>query len=581
MATDIEEAFSPMFCYQCEQAMGNVGCSQSGRCGKSPRIAYLQDSIIAGLKSLCVWLKHYKSLTGKQYPPETVSLISFATFQTLTNVNFNEAHLLETIQKLVHARNHIRQMCEEESSEKGDAPSLMPDIANWTQDWGKEKTRIDPRMRRLGPTVTGLQEVTVYGIKGIASYLWHILRFNRTCEHAVNFIVEAFATLAEDPTDVPLLLDLAMRAGQANFETMKVLDSCHTETYGHPVPTPVLRTVKAGHCILVSGHDLMDLHEVLEATKDIPNLNVYTHGEMLPLSGYPGLKKYHHFVGHYGTAWQNQLKEFTNFPGAIFMTTNCLMPVLEPYKDRVFTAGPVGFPSVAHLEPGNLQPLIAKALSLPGFPRDETPEKFFTVGFAHHTVESVADKLVEAVKAGKIRRFFLVGGCDGHELGRNYYTELCEKLPRDTIVLTLACGKFRFNHLNFGEIEGTGIPRLLDCGQCNDAYSAIVIATLLSQAFNCGVHDLPLSIILSWFEQKAVAILLTLLSLGIQNIRIGPQLPAFFTPEILQVLTEKFHLLPIGTPDKDIGDALGAPQGQEPTSTSSVTAGSTSGEPKK
>ncbi|KAJ4462822.1 putative Hydroxylamine reductase [Paratrimastix pyriformis] len=588
--TDVEETFSPMFCFQCEQTMGGVACTQSGRCGKSPRIAYLQDEIICGMKSMAVWLRALQQ-SGQAVPPEYAELLCYSAFVTLTNVNFDDTSHRTCLSRLAEKRDEVRHLVEEEYRRKAAAmPALTSAFAEWTPEWPQTKTRIDVDIRRRGRTIASLQQWIIYGLKGMASYSYHIQRLGRRCEGALNHIVEALAFLvclppvptpisrtpfgmmgglhqADDPSDQEALFNMVLKTGEVNLETMRVLDQCHCETFGNPEPTPVRRTHVRGHCIAVSGHDLLDLRDVLEATKDIPDLKVYTHGEMLPLSGYPGLKKYPHFVGHYGTAWQNQTKDFSNFPGAILMNTNCLMPVNELYRDRIFTCGPVGFPGVRHLGDGNLRPLIDRALELPGFPDDETPERFYTVGFGHHAIEAVAGKVVEAVKAGKIRRFFLVGGCDGFEPSRNYYTEFAERIPKDCVVLTLACGKYRLNHLDFGDIDG--IPRLLDCGQCNDAYSAIVVAVLLSKAFGCGVNDLPLSIILSWFEQKAVVILMTLLSLGIRNMRIGPSLPGFFTPEILKMLKDRFNLMPIRTPEGDLAECLG---GGQPAATSTETA---------
>jgi len=349
------------------------------------------------------------------------------------------------------------------------------------------------------------------------------------------------------------LVPLVLKCGEVNLRTMELLDAANTEAYGHPVPTAVPLGAKKGKAILVSGHDLKDLDELLQQTSG-KGINVYTHGEMLPCHGYPGLKKYPHFFGHYGTAWQNQKKEFADFPGAILMTTNCIQKPADSYLDNIFTAGLVGWPGVTHIADRNFAPVIEKALALPGFPED-TPGKSVMVGFARNAVLGVADKVIEGVKSKAIRHFFLVAGCDGAKPGRNYYTEFVEKVPQDCVVLTLACGKFRFFDKDLGDIGG--IPRLLDIGQCNDAYSAIAIAGALANAFGCGVNDLPLSMVLSWYEQKAVAILLTLLHLGIKDIRLGPSLPAFVTPNVLNVLVQNFNIMPISTPDEDLKAILG------------------------
>jgi hydroxylamine reductase len=348
-------------------------------------------------------------------------------------------------------------------------------------------------------------------------------------------------------------IGLVLKCGEINLKTMELLDAANTGAYGHPVPTPVPLGTKKGKAILVSGHDLKDLEAVLKQSEG-KGIYVYTHGEMLPCHGYPELKKYPHFFGHYGTAWQNQAKEFDAFPGAILMTTNCIQKPRDSYQDRIFTTGLVGWPGVAHISDGDFTPLIEKALALPGFTEDQEG-KTVTVGFARNTIMSVADKVIEAVKGGALRHFFLVGGCDGAKPGRDYYTRFVEQVPDDCVVLTLACGKFRFFDKDLGDIGG--IPRLLDVGQCNDAYSAIQIAVALAGAFNCGVNDLPLSMILSWYEQKACAILLTLLYLGIKNIRLGPSLPAFVSPNVLNVLVEKFNIMPIKTPEEDLAAILG------------------------
>jgi len=344
-----------------------------------------------------------------------------------------------------------------------------------------------------------------------------------------------------------------LRCGEINLRTMELLDAANTGTFGHPVPTKVPLGAKKGKAILVSGHDLKDLSELLQQTEG-KGISIYTHGEMLPAHGYPGLKKYPHFYGHYGTAWQNQTREFAEFPGAILMTTNCIQKPRDSYKDNIFTTGLVGWPGVRHISDHNFRPVIEKALSLPGFPED-TEGKTVTVGFGHNAVMNVAGAVIDAVKGKAIRHFFLVAGCDGARPGRNYYTEFVEKAPKDTVVMTLACGKFRFFDMDLGDIGG--IPRLLDIGQCNDAYSAIQIAVALARAFNCEVNDLPLSMILSWYEQKAVAILLTLLHLGIKDIRLGPSLPAFITPNVLNVLVENFAIKPIATPEEDLKAILG------------------------
>jgi hydroxylamine reductase len=404
------------------------------------------------------------------------------------------------------------------------------------------------RRDQFGPDAAGLQELLVYGIKGAAAYADHAMILKHESEEVYSFFSEALCHLAEEIPTVDALFALNMKCGEINLKVMEVLDAAHTGTFGHPVPTPVRIEPLKGKAILISGHDLHDLEELLIQTEG-KAINIYTHGEMLPAHGYPRLKKYAHLAGNYGGAWQDQKVEFAKFPGAILMTTNCIQEPQPAYKNRIFTSGHVGWPGVQHIADGDFSPVIQAALDAPGFSEDG-PGKTILTGFGHNAVLGVADKVVDAVKSGAIRHFFLVGGCDGARSGRDYYTEFTESLPKDCVVMTLACGKYRFNKNEFGDIGG--IPRLLDIGQCNDAYSAIKIAVALSNAFGCGVNDLPLSLVLSWYEQKAVAILLTLLYLGIKNIRLGPTLPAFVTPAVLDVLVEKFNLMPIKTAEEDL-----------------------------
>jgi hydroxylamine reductase len=395
--------------------------------------------------------------------------------------------------------------------------------------------------------------MVLFGIRGVAAYADHAQILGKEDDIVYAYIHEALASMTRNDLNLDAWLGLVFKCGEINLKTMELLDAANTGAYGHPVPTKIPLGHKKGKALLVSGHDLKDMEEILKQTEG-KGIYVYTHGEMLPCHGYPGLKKYPHFYGHYGTAWQNQQKEFAKFPGAIVMTTNCLMKPLDSYKANVFTAGVVGWPGVTHIPDGNFKPAIDRALELPGFTEDRV-DKYIMTGFARNAVLGVADKVIEAVKNKDIRHFFLVGGCDGAKPGRSYYTEFVEKVPKDCVVLTLACGKFRFFDKDLGDIGG--IPRLLDVGQCNDAYSAIQIALALSKAFKVGVNDLPLSLVLSWYEQKAVAILLTLLYLGIKNIRLGPSLPAFITPNVLNVLVKNFNIKPITTPDEDLKAILG------------------------
>jgi len=410
------------------------------------------------------------------------------------------------------------------------------------------------RLEAMGPDVAGLQELILYGLKGMAAYADHAAILGVEDDEAYSFFHEALDFLtSRQAEDVDALVAMALKVGEVNLKVMGMLDQANTSTYGHPEPTSVRVTPVKGKAILVSGHDLRDLSLLLEQTEG-KGINVYTHGEMLPCLAYPGLKKYKHLVGNYGGAWQDQHKEFDAFPGAILMTTNCIQRPKETYKNRIFTTGLVAWPDVVHIgDEKDFTPVIEAALAAEGFSED-AEEKTIMIGFARNAVMGVAQTVIEAVKSGKIRHFFLIGGCDGAKSGRNYYTDLAQAVPDDCVILTLACGKYRFNKLEFGDIGG--IPRLVDVGQCNDAYSAIQIAVALAEAFDCGVNDLPLSMILSWYEQKAVCILLTLLHLDIKNMKLGPSLPAFVGPNVLKVLVEQFNLAPISTPERDLAEVL-------------------------
>ncbi|MBW1770022.1 MAG: hydroxylamine reductase, partial [Deltaproteobacteria bacterium] len=403
------------------------------------------------------------------------------------------------------------------------------------------------------PNILSLQHVLLFGLKGVCAYADHAKILGQEDDKVYAFVHEGLAATLNKDLTLDDWVGLVLKCGETNLRTMELLDAANTGTYGHPVPTQVPLGAKKGKAILVSGHDLKDMEEILKQSEG-KGINVYTHGEMLPTHGYPELKKYSHFYGHYGTAWQNQIREFGKFPGAILMTTNCIQKPQGSYKDNIFTTGLVGWPGVPHITDKNFAPVIERAMEMPGFTED-TNGRQVMCGFGRNAVLNVADKVIEAVKSGALRHFFLVAGCDGAKPGRNYYTEFVETVPEDCVVMTLACGKFRFFDKDLGDIGG--IPRLLDIGQCNDAYSAIQIALALSKAFDCGVNDLPLSIILSWYEQKAVAILLTLLHLGIKDIRLGPSLPAFITPDVLDVLVSNFNIMPISTPEEDLKAILG------------------------
>jgi hydroxylamine reductase len=478
-----------------------------------------------------------------------------ALFSTLTNVDFDPARFVELIGKCVSLRDSLKDRAKKAAAgidEKTAAVNFQPQstVSGLVAQASIASLKADAA---VNPDIQSLQHILLFGIKGVAAYADHAQILGQEDDNIYLFIQEALAAIARENLDLNGWIGLVLKCGEINLRTMELLDAANTTSFGHPVPTKVPLGPKKGKAILISGHDLKDLSELLKQTAG-KGINIYTHGEMLPAHGYPELKKYPHFYGHYGTAWQNQAKEFAEFPGAILMTTNCIQKPRDVYKDNLFTCGLVGWPGIAHIDDSNFGPVIQKALEMPGFTADQEG-KSVMVGFARNAVLGVADKVIEAVKGKAIRHFFLVAGCDGAKPGRNYYTEFVEKAPKDTVVMTLACGKFRFFDQDLGDIGG--IPRLMDIGQCNDAYSAIQIAVALSKAFNCGVNDLPLSMILSWYEQKAVAILLTLLYLGIKDIRLGPSLPAFITPNVLNVLVQNFAIKPITTPDEDLKTILG------------------------
>jgi hydroxylamine reductase len=538
-----------MFCYQCEQTMQGTGCTEVGVCGKQADVASLQDLLIYALRGLSQYAveARKKGIVDNGANEFTVK----ALFATLTNVDFDPARFVSLIQEAVSLRDKLKAKAGI-SIDEGPASFKPAAGAEELAAQGEAVAGLKSD-RSIDPDVESLQHTVLYGLKGIAAYADHAQILGQRDDAVYAFVQEALAAPLNKALGFNDWVGLVLKCGEINLRTMELLDAANTGAYGHPVPTQAPLGPKQGKAILVSGHDLKDMEAILKQSEGA-GVNIYTHGEMLPAHAYPGLKKYPHFYGHWGTAWQNQHKDFSAFPGAIVMTTNCLQRPQEAYKDRIFTTGLVGWPGVPHIADGNFKPVVEKALSLPGFGAD-APGKTVTVGFGRNTVMGVAASVVDAVKAGKIRHFFLVGGCDGAKPGRNYYTEFVEKVPKDCIVLTLACGKFRFFDKDMGDIGG--IPRLLDVGQCNDAYSAIQIAVALAKAFNCGVNELPLSLVLSWYEQKAVAILLTLLSLGIKNIRLGPSLPAFITPNVLDVLVKNFDIKPISTPDEDLKAILG------------------------
>lgn len=540
---------SSMFCYQCEQTAKGKGCTTIGVCGKQPDVASLQDILTYALKGLSLYAAEgrKKGIVESDVNVFTVK----ALFATLTNVDFDPERFAELIHKSVELRERLKEKVKADFKE--DCANFKPEksLEGLIKQGQTVMEKVpDPS---IDPDVQSLQDTVLFGIRGIAAYADHAQILGQEDDAVYAFIHDALSAMTKKDLNLNDWLGFTLKCGEMNLRTMELLDAANTGSYGHPVPTKVPLGHKKGKAICVSGHDLKDMEEILKQTEG-KGIYVYTHGEMLPCHGYPELKKYSHFYGHYGTAWQNQHKEFAAFPGAIIMTTNCLQKPQDSYKDNIFTCGLVGWPGVKHISDRNFKPAIDKALEMPGFGEDKE-DKYVMTGFARNAVLGVADKVIEAVKNKNIRHFFLVGGCDGAKPGRSYYTEFVEKVPKDCIVLTLACGKFRFFDKDLGDIGG--IPRLLDVGQCNDAYSAIQIAVALSKAFNVGVNELPLSLVLSWYEQKAVAILLTLLYLGIKNIRIGPSLPAFITPNVLNVLVQNYNIKPITTPDEDLKAILG------------------------
>jgi len=547
-----------MFCYQCEQTAKGTGCTAHGVCGKDPETAALQDLLVYAVKDISRYAHRAYQLHARERDIDVFTLK--ALFSTLTNVNFDPNRFVQFVKQAAEIKKKAKKMYEDAQKKAGRTPEKLNCPVAWWEDTDDldemtskgKSVSIQERIDKLGKETTGLQELIMYGLKGAAAYADHAQILGKQDNQLYAMFHEMLNYLSESPTAAGELLQRALKCGQINLKAMELLDSANTEAYGHPEATKVRITPVKGKCIVVSGHDLKDLEELLKQTKG-KGIHVYTHGEMLPCNAYPGLKKYKHLAGNFGGAWQEQREEFDEFPGAILMTTNCLQKPKDSYKHRTFTSGVVGWPDVMHIKDRDFTPVIEAALAEPGFTED-APEKNITIGFARNTVLSVADKVVQLVKDGKIKHFFLIGGCDGAKPGRNYYTEFAQKVPGDSLILTLACGKYRFNKLEFGQIDG--IPRLLDCGQCNDAYSAIQIATALAGAFNCGVNDLPLSLVLSWFEQKAVAILLTLLHLGIKNIRIGPSLPAIVSPNVLKILVDKYNIKPIGTVDEDLAEML-------------------------
>jgi len=544
-----------MFCNQCEQTAKGIGCATVGVCGKQENVAALQDLLtyaVQGLALAAVEAGKLNLVTN-----EINRFTCEATFACLTNVDFDPQRFDTWIRQAVAYRDELKAKVEAAGgtvSGDGKVLGFVPadDLAG-LEAQGQALDFINALDEN--EDLRSLKQIALYGLRGLAAYTDHAAILGQEDDEVYAFIHQLLAALSRKDLGVDDLVAGALKIGEVNVRAMELLDAANTGTYGHPVPTPVPLGAKAGKAILITGHDLKDLEMLLEQTEG-KGINIYTHGEMLPCHAYPELKKYDHFYGHYGTAWQNQQKEMDAFPGAILFTTNCIQKPRASYIDNVFTTGLVGWPEVSHIgDDKDFTPVIERALALPGFAADEDQGEVLT-GFARNTVLGVADKVIEGVKAGAIKHFFLVGGCDGAKPGRNYYTDFVEQAPADTLILTLACGKFRFFDKKIGDIGG--IPRLLDVGQCNDAYSAVQIALALAGAFECDVNDLPLSLILSWYEQKAVVILLSLFSLGIKDIRLGPSLPAFITPNVLNVLVENFAIKPIAaTAQEDLDTILG------------------------
>lgn len=544
----------PMFCYQCEQTAGGKGCTKLGVCGKTPEVAALQDLLIFQIKGISCYAKEIIE-QGKNLDKDMVSFIENSLFATLTNVNFDADAHVEMLRESQKIKKALRKKVGRHKSKKIYATYNLSDTkVEMLQDAKMAGIMYD---KELDPDIRSLRQTIIYGLKGISAYGHQARELGFYDDQVDNFYARALEATTNDDLSVEELIRWTMRTGDMSVAVMKKLDEANTTVYKNPSPHKVNVHIKRGPFIIVSGHDLKDLEMLLKQTEG-KGINIYTHGEMIPCHGYPELNKYPHLVGNFGGAWQDQQKEFDNIPGCILMTTNCLMRPRETYKDRIFTTSVVGWDGVKHIGKNkkgekDFSEIIEKALELGGYKEDQQPHEIL-VGFGHHATLSNAETIVNAVKQGKVRHFFLIGGCDGARPGRNYYTDFAKKVPEDCIILTLACGKYRFNKLDFGEVAG--LPRLLDVGQCNDAYSAVRIATALADAFGTDVNGLPLSIILSWYEQKAVADLLALLSLGIKGIYLGPTLPAFLSPNVLQYLVDTFDIKLISTPDDDLKSCL-------------------------
>lgn len=539
-----------MFCYQCEQTLKGTGCVEKGVCSKTPETAALQDLLVFAARGLAHVARRAE---GKADIAPAIVAVRDALFATVTNVNFDPDALVAMILDVAELRDRLRPFA-------GDAPLVEAARVEFPESRAAlvaqgEVYGIVQRFSAFGQDIVGLQELITYGLKGIAAYAHHAHILGHGDAEVDAVMMEATDALNDATPTVDGLFALAMRCGDASVKTLALLDRANTGTFGNPVPTPVHMGAKAGKAILVSGHDLQDIKDILEQTAG-KGINVYTHGEMLPAHGYPELKKYPHLAGHFGGAWMRQREEFQTFPGPIVMTTNCLMEPRANYAGRLFTRSVVGWPGIRHLEGRDFSEVIDAALAAPGFAADDANARTHIAGFGHNAVLGVADTVIGAVKSGDIKRFMLIGGCDGAKPGRNYFTDMAEKAPKDWVILTLGCGKFRVTDLDLGTIGG--LPRLLDMGQCNDSYSAVKVALALAEAFGTDVNGLPLSLVVSWYEQKAVCVLLALLALGVKGIRLGPTLPAFVTPAMLQVLVEKFDIKPTGaTAEDDLAAIIG------------------------
>lgn len=555
-----------MFCYQCEQTANGKGCTRLGVCGKTPEIANLQDLLIYQIKGISCYGKVLSEL-GHPIEKSVISFIESVLFTTLTNVNFDAEVHVQLLQESQKIKDSLREKvsASEGSSNLHDSDYCSCHTAQAQYQLPSTKSEMlhDAPIagimydKSLDPDIRSLRQTILYGLKGISAYGHQARELGYCSDQVDSFYITALESLTDDRLTVEELIRMTMRTGETAIEVMKVLDEANTSVYGNPSPHTVNVHIRKGPFIIVSGHDLKDLEMLLQQTEGT-GINIYTHGEMLPSHGYEGLKKYPHLVGNFGGAWQDQQKQFDGIPGCILMTTNCLMRPRESYKDRIYSTNVVGWEGVKYIpkKPDgtkDFSEIIRHSLELGGFTQDVEPHEIL-VGFGHHATLSYADKIVQAVESGKLRHFFLIGGCDGDRPGRNYYTDFAQLVPKDCMILTLACGKYRFNKMDFGEVAG--LPRLLDIGQCNDVYSAIRIATALADAFNTDVNGLPLSLIISWYEQKAVADLLALLSLGIRNIYLGPELPAFLSPNVLQYLVDTFHLRKITSPEDDIKTCL-------------------------